>query len=131
MKVELNNSSNGVDVFKIEDNPVTEMVCDWFLCQFKEDEVPKVVETLLSKVRKGGTVTFQELDVFNFSKHVNSLSVNPSQVFIPNKDLCGNRVNSFLSLEYLATMIPDNFTTLTHMFVRGNGQFILKVKRAD
>lgn len=129
MKVELNNSSSGMDVFKIEDNPVTEMNCDWFLCQFKEEEIPKVVETLLSKVRIGGTACFQELDVFNFGKHVNSIRINPSQVYIPNGDLCGNKITSFLSLEYLTKLIPDGFTVITSMFVRGKGQFQLKVKR--
>jgi hypothetical protein len=129
MKVELNNSSSGMDVFKIEDNPVTEMNCDWFLSQFKEEEIPKVVETLLSKVRIGGTACFQELDVFNFGKHVNSIRINPSQVYIPNGDLCGNKITSFLSLEYLTKLIPDHFIVTTSMFVRGKGQFQLKVKR--
>ncbi len=129
MKVELNNSSSGMDVFKIEDNPVTEMNCDWFLCQFKEEEVPKVVETLLSKIRLGGTACFQELDVFNFGKHVNNLRINPTQVYIPNGDLCGNKIVSFLSLEYLRTLIPPDFITVTSMFIKGKGQFQLKVKR--
>jgi hypothetical protein len=129
MKVELNNSSSGVDVFKIKDNPVTEMNCDWFLCQFKEEEVPKVVETLLSKVRIGGTVCFQELDVYEFGKHTSSISTNPAQVYIANSNLCGNRVVSFLSLEYLRTLIPENFITMTSMFVKGKKQFQLKVKR--
>ena len=129
MKVELNNSSSGMNVFKIEDSPVTQMHCDWFLCQFKEEEVPKVVETLLSKIRLGGTVCFQELDVFNFSKHVDNLRTNPAQVYIPNGNLCGNRIVSFLSLEYLRTLIPPDFVTVTSMFVKGKGQFQLKVKR--
>jgi len=120
-----------MSVFNIQDNPVTEINCDWFLCQFKEEEVSKVVETLLSKIRIGGTICFQELDVFNFGKYVNSLRSNPSQVHIPNVNLYGNRINSFLSLEYLETLIPNNFTTLTRMFIQNGSQFQLKIKRAN
>lgn len=129
MKVELNNSSSGNNVFKIKDNPVTEINCNWFLCQFSYEDVPKVIETLLSKVRIGGTVSFQELDVFSFSKHVNSLRINPSQVYIPNGDLCENKISSFLSLEYLSKLIPSNFTTVTSMFSSEKNQFQLKIKR--
>ena len=131
MKVELNNSSSGVDVFKIEDNPVTEMNCDWFLSQFKEEEIPKVVEVLLSKIRIGGTVCFQELDVYEFSKRSNGLRINPAQVYITNDLLGGNKIASFLSLEYLRTLIPENFITLTSMFIKGKQQFQLKVKRKN
>ncbi len=129
MKVELNNSSSGANVFKVKDNPFTEINCDWFLSQFTYEDIPKVVEAIISKVRIGGTVNFQELDVFNFAKHVDSIRINPAQVYIPNNDLCGNRITSFLSLEYLRTLIPENFTIITSMFVRGKGQFQLKIKR--
>lgn len=111
---------------KVLDSEATEIYCKFFLSKYSYEDLPKLVELLVSKIRKGGKIRFFDLDfdmvarqLFREEQPINLINTH---VF---RDVKG--LNSFINLDTVRAMLPPNFKITTMNY--GSDTFTLEAER--
>lgn len=109
-------------------NEATEIVCQDFLCCFNWKDLPKIVDLILSKMRKGCKLTIIEKDIKLIARQIYRESVSVDA--LNNKIFeFGQIVKSIFSLEDIINYIDSNeYKIISKGFIDG-ANFSLTMER--
>jgi len=111
---------------KVLDAEATEVYCKYFLSKYSYQDLPKVIDLLVSKVRRGGKIRFFDLDFDMVARQIfreeQPIDLVNSHIFRDTKGL-----NSLINLETVRTALPSNFKITTMNY--GSDTFTLEAER--
>lgn len=109
-------------------NEATEIICQDFLCCFNWKDLPKIIDLILSKMRKGCKLTIIEKDIKLIARQIYRESVSVDA--LNNKIFeFGQIVKSIFSLEDIINYIDSNeYKLISKGFIDG-ANFSLTMER--
>jgi hypothetical protein len=110
------------------DGEATEIVADGFLNQFKIEDLEKVIQKIVSKMRIKSEISIQgkDLDILILKYNRGEISIQDL-----NRDLIGESpVSSLINVETLQEALPKNIEVSYMSVDQQTGNFLIKGKRS-
>ena len=110
----------------ILDAEAMEIYSDKFLSRFNFFEVPKVLELLIRKIRRGGTLTICDTD---FDLIARTIFRQEASLEAINRHIFSDGIiaKSMLNFEFIKDLLPDNFQIINTHFQQDT--FLLRARR--
>lgn len=108
---------------KCLDAEATEITVDDFLSLFYFDEIEKVINIILSKLRLGGTITFSDYD---FELLAHQLDTGAINIEVLNMMFQGKNIRSFVSLDLVESILNKFGIKIIEKGIYEKSLFILK-----
>lgn len=124
---------NGIDLSKLADAEATEITCERFLSSWRYSDSLEILKTILNKTRKGGVVTFYDIDCSLLSKVIfreeADLDTINTTIFRSGNVGHFTNMNKLLAdLESLPKM--SEFEIVSKHYDSNTSSFVLKIKRS-
>jgi hypothetical protein len=112
---------------EILDTEANEIVCDGFLGGFNATELQQVLGIICKKIRLNGELVIKDLDIDLVAKNLNRQEMSVADM---NSHVFKSRsLKSFLTLEDVERIIPDDFQVSGKGFDENMCEFIIKARR--